>query len=135
MFFNQLLNQAAPGGGALSGGAGGGLGSLASLIAMGAGNGGAGAAPVLPQPGAVPQSGPMNSPIPPVPQAPQSNLLQSLMQMDPQRLRQMLMGMGLGSYGFGNGAANMTNGSPGLISSLLASPDFTGPGTGGGGAY
>ena len=131
MFFNQFLNPAGAGG--LGGAGGNGLGSLASLIAMGAGNGG-GVAPVLPQPGAVPQSGPAGSPIPPAPQPPQSSLLQSLL-ADPQRLRQMLMGLGLGSYGFGNGA-NMANGSPGLINSLLASPDFhSGPGTGGGGAY
>lgn len=132
MFFNQLLNPAG-GGGAGAGG----LGSLASLIAMGQ-QGGGGAAPALPQMGAVPQSGPTAGPIPPAPQPQQqNNILQQLMQMDPQKLRQLLMGMGLGSYGFGNGggAANMMSGSPGLISSLLASPDFSGPGVGGGGSY
>lgn len=125
MFFDQFLpqnQQQSLLGGAMSPG---GLGSLANLIAMGAGGG---VAPVIPQPGAVPSSGPTGSPMPAMPQPPQSNVMQSLMQLDPQRLRQMLMGLGLGG-----GMGGQIDASPGLISNLLASPDFSSfPGIGGG---
>lgn len=108
MFFDQMMNHPAMMGGAMNAG-GNGMGSLANLIAARGG----GMAPTMPQMGAVPQSGPSPGGMPAMPQQQQPNLLEMLLKMDPQRLKQMFAGIGMGGGALGGMPGQGMGGGPG----------------------
>lgn len=131
MFFDQTLGGGSPAGltspgmnpsslAALLAMSGGGLGSM---MGSGAGAGAAGANPMPgPQLNPMAQRGGAPNPAGTAPQMPQQqSLLQMLMAMDPNKLKQLLGGMGLGGIGGVGGSAAPQPAATGMPMNLLSS--------------